>query len=55
MNTPQSKLTDSQVKKPYAKPEIVYQQTLEAMAAACTGPGSKASSGPPSNCTVLFS
>lgn len=53
MNTPESNLSNSQVKKPYAKPEIVYQQPLEAMAAACTGGGSKA--GVASGCTVLFS
>ena len=55
MNTPESNLVNAQVKKPYAKPEIVYQQPLEAMAAACTGAGSKASAGGPGFCTVLFS
>ena len=55
MNTPGSNLANAQVKKPYAKPEIVYQQPLEAMAAACQGSNSKASTGFPANCTVLFS
>ena len=44
MYTPDSNLTTPQVKKPYAKPEIVYQQPLEALAFACTGSaGNKAS------------
>ena len=55
MNVSESNLNEQKSKKPYAKPEIVYQQPLEAMAAACTGNGSKASSGSPGNCTVLFS
>ena len=32
-----------QGKKRYLKPEIVYQQSLEAMAVVCTGPNTKAS------------
>ena len=44
--TPQAELT----KKPYEKPQIVYQAPLEAMAADCTGFG-KASG----ICGVAFS
>ena len=54
MNVPESNLNEPKSKKPYAKPEIVYQQPLEAMAAACTGSGSKAAGGL-GGCTVLFS
>ncbi len=43
-------------KKDYSKPEIVYKQPLEAMAAACTPvPPGKSSTGPPNNCGQLFS
>jgi hypothetical protein len=58
MNTQESNLAVPQVKKPYAKPAIVYKEPLEAMAAACTpvGPGmGKASSGSPDLCGTLFS
>ena len=43
-------------KKDYSKPEIVYKQPLEAMAAACTPvPPGKASTGAPTNCMNLSS
>ena len=58
MNTSEPKPTENATKKPYDKPEVIYKQSLEAMAAACTpiGPGAgKADTGSPSFCGVLFS
>jgi hypothetical protein len=48
--------SSEQEKKRYLKPEIVYQQSLEAMAIACTLPTSKASEAtPPCAVPNLFS
>jgi hypothetical protein len=45
MNTPELIQTNIPAKRPYAKPEIVYQQPLEAMAATCTGINAKSPAG----------
>jgi hypothetical protein len=56
MNTTVQPQANTPVKRRYAKPEIVYQQPLEAMAAACTPiPPGKASGGAPDFCSSLFS
>ena len=55
MNTVKNTQNKASVKKTYTKPQIVYKQALEAVAAACS-PG-KASTGAPNFCNVaqLFS
>jgi hypothetical protein len=55
MNTSEPAQTISPVKRPYAKPEIVYTQPLEAMAAACSGGGGKADTALGCNPLGLFS
>ena len=49
MNTTEHPQTKTPVKKPYAKPAIVYQEPLEAMAAGCLG--GKTPSDPPGPCS----
>jgi len=51
MNKSELPQSATPAKKPYAKPQVVYQQPLEAMAAVCTpSPPGKASIADP-NCS----
>lgn len=52
MDTQEKKMNEVSQKKPYRKPQVIYKEPLEAMAAACTGSKSKTPN-MPATCTPM--